>query len=385
MTFYVAALVLSIGLTALTYHYYEDPMRKSGWLTESRLNPGVWGVTAASMAVIVVASMYYIDSRERLAQIKREIQQEAQHADTTAPPPHIGPVVEDGPVVEESSADTIAPLTSPLPGNGPCFGAPAMLDAACMLRNPEEPLTPSVETFTTDRYPPGIGCWSYKHVMFAACTKGYHGADATRVALVGDSHAAILLVALTPYLEVMKWQLTIYTGEGCEWKTPAQEECRDALTEMQRQMLADPYDIVVTMAYRRHAARDDPARYADAWRPVADAGSRIAVIGDNPDIGGRTLACMTRVNFGGQAGECDAPRRWALGIPDQLIAAAGMVPGATVIDLTQYFCGAEQCPVIIGDVIVYADANNPTATYMRTLAPAIVDGIRQVIARPAPK
>ncbi|MCH9730104.1 MAG: acyltransferase [Actinomycetia bacterium] len=378
VTFYVAAVVLSIGLTALTYHYYEDPIRKSGWLTESKLNPGTWGVAAASMAVIVVASILEIDSRERLAQIKRETQQEAQYAAITAPPP-------PGPAVEESSADTIAPLTSPLPGNGPCFGAPAMLDTACILRNPDEPLTPSIDTFTDDRTPREIArCWSEKHAKtFVACTQGYSGADATRVALVGDSHAAGLMVALTPYLEVMKWQLTIYTGWGCAWKTPAQEECRDALTEMQRRMLADPYDIIVTTSARRQNAGRHPAHYADAWKPVADAGSRIAVIGDNPEIGERALACMTRANFSGQAGECDVPRREALAMPDPLIAAAGMVPGATVIDLTQYFCGAEQCPVIIGDVIVYWDANHPTATYMRTLAPAIVDGIRQIIARPA--
>ena len=378
VTFYVVAVVLSIGLTALTYHYFEDPIRKSGWLTDSKLRPGAWGIAAASIAVIVVASILEIDSRERLTQIKRETPQEAPDAAITAPPLPLGPEVE-----EEESADTIAPLTSPLPGNGPCFGAPAMLDDACKLRNPDVPLTPSIEMFTTDRYPPGIGCWRYKDQMFAACTKGYHGADATRVALVGDSHAAMLLVALTPYLEVMKWQLTIYTGEGCAWKTPAQEECQDALTEMQRRMMADPYDIVVTTASRRHADGDDPANYADAWKPVAGLGSRIAVIGDNPDIGESTLDCMTLVNFGGRAGECDVSRSEALGIPDPLITATGMVPDATAIDLMQYFCGSNRCPVIIGDVIVYSDSSHVTATYMRTLAPAIVDGIRQIIARPA--
>ncbi len=379
VTFYVAALVLSLGLTAVTYHCYEDPIRKSSWLTEPRPNPGAWGVwefIGAGLVVAIVMSLNWISRQERISQFQQE--QEAQYAAVTAPPPHLGPVV------EESSADTIAPLTSPLPGNGPCFGAPAMLDDACRLRNPDEPLTPSIDTFTTDKYPPGIGCWSYKHQMFAACTKGYRGADATRVALVGDSHAAILLVALTPYLEVMKWQLTIYTGQGCEWKTPAQEVCRDALTEMQRRMLADPYDIVVTMAYRR-SPDSNHTYYADAWKPVADAGSRIAVIGDNPDVGKATLACMSRVNFDGQSGECDTPRWQAMGIPDTQIAAAGMVPAATVIDLTEYYCGEDQCPAIIGDVIVYHDDSHLTSTYMRTLAPAIVDGIRQVLARPATK
>lgn len=371
-------MILSLGLTALTYHFYEDPIRKSGWLTDSNLKPGVWGVTAASMGAIVVASVLYIDSRERLAQIQQKTQQEAEYAAVAAPPPRVGPVA------EASSAYTITPLTSPLPGNGPCFGAPAMLDPACVLRNPDEPLTPSVDAFAVDGIPTGFGCWSEKGQLFAACTKGYHGADATRVALVGDSHAVTVLVALMPYLEVMKWQLTIYTGWGCAWRTPANEECRDALAEMQREMLANPYELVVTTSARRHAGRH-AAHYADAWKPVADAGSRIAVIGDNPEIGEETLACMTRVNFGGQAGECDAPRWEALEISDPLIAAARMVPEATLIDLTQYFCGTEQCPVIIGDVIVYSDTNHPTTTYMRTLAPAIVDGIRQVSERPPNK
>ena len=378
-TFYVTALVLSIGLTALTYHFYEDPIRKSGWLTESKFKPAAWGLAAGTMAAIVVASLLEIDSREQLAQIQQETQQEAQYSALQAlpaSPPPLGPVVADAPAVEEPSADTIAPLTSPLPGNDPCFGAPAMLNPACMLRNPDVPLTPSIDTFTADRVPRGIGCWTNKHEMFAACTKGYHGADATRVALVGDSHAFTFLTALTPYLDAMKWQLTIYTGQGCAWKTPALDGCRDALTEMQHQMLADPYDVVVTTALG--GIDKQPEHYADAWQPVADAGSRIAVIGDNPDIGEETLDCMMRVNFGGQAGECDAPRPAAN--RDPLIAAAHMVPGATLIDLMQYFCREDQCPVIIGDVIVYRDTNHTTTTYMKTLAPAIVNGIRQILA-----
>jgi len=378
VTFYVTALVLSLGLTAVTYHCYEYPIRKSSWLTEPRPNPGVWEFIGAGLVVAIVMALSWISRPEQFSQV----QQEAQHAAITAPPPHLGPEVE-----EESSADTIAPLTSPLPGNGPCFGAPAMLDAACTLRNPDEPLTPSIDAFTADRWPRGMGCWSdreemEKGEMLAGCTRGYRGADATRIALVGHSQAAMLLVALIPYLDVMKWQLTIYTGNGCLWKTPALDLCKDAMGEVQRQMLADPYDLVVTKAYRR---LDDPSHYADAWKPVADAGSRIAVISDNPDVGEATLACMQRVIFGGQSGECDTPRSQAMEIPDQQIAAARMVPAATVIDLTQYYCDEDQCPAIIGDVIVYRDRNHTTTTYMRTLAPAIVDGIRQVLARPATK
>jgi hypothetical protein len=119
-----------------------------------------------------------------------------------------------------------------------------------------------------------------------------------------------------------------------------------------------------------------------AWRPIAAAGSRIVALADNPEVSDDSIACLTRVSLNGdRTGECGMSRAQALTRLDALIDATERVPAASLIDLTQYYCTVDRCPMVVGNVIVYQDTNHISATYMRTLAPAIVDGIRQALLR----
>jgi hypothetical protein len=63
--------------------------------------------------------------------------------------------------------------------------------------------------------------------------------------------------------------------------------------------------------------------------------------------------------------------RWVL--PDPLVDAAKAEPGhqVTIADLTNWFCTATTCPAVIGGALVYLDASHITATYSRSLAPAL--------------
>ena len=68
--------------------------------------------------------------------------------------------------------------------------------------------------------------------------------------------------------------------------------------------------------------------------------------------------------------------------PDPLVKAAALLPGTVLIDLTRYFCNAKLCPSVIGNVIVYRDTGHLTATFVRTLTPAIADAIKGVLSAP---
>jgi peptidoglycan/LPS O-acetylase OafA/YrhL len=369
------ALSLALTLTAVTYYFYEDPIRKSDWLLDrfvsrSRRMPSLgrssWTLIGGLVAAALVMSILFIQFDEKLS-AARDYQ--GQVVAQTAPPPAPEPLV--------STASTIVPVTVPLAGNGPCFGAPAILDDRCALRNPDVPLAPSIEKFTKDLGTPS--CWTDKDEELKSCTYGYEGADAVRIALVGDSHASRLMVALAPYLDAMKWQLTTYVGWGCVFKDPPGQNCKAAMATTQRELASDPYDLILTTASRKFGG--DAAEYAKAWAPIA-ANSRIVVLADNPTVSEDSLACLSRPSLGGDGtGDCGTPREEALALPDPLVAAAATVPGAKVIDLTQYYCTADRCPSVIGDVIVYRDnGSHVTATYFSTLAPALVDGIRRVLA-----
>ncbi|MHA3024399.1 acyltransferase family protein [Mycobacterium sp. BMJ-28] len=373
--FEIVAVVSALVLTAVTYRFYEDPIRKSGWLLDSvpaegrrtlSFSPAVWallgGVTAAVVLVSIVG-MQFDDKRTHAAKDRSPV------AALAAPPPRETPL--------DAASSTIVPRAAPPPGADPCFGAPAMLDTQCPLRNPEVPLQPSIDAFANDEG--GPTCWTNAGDALNSCTFGYEGEDATRIALVGDSHAARVLVALAPYLTDLKWQLTTYLGWGCAWQNPAGKQCVKAMPDIEKALLAKPYDLVVTTASREWGGAEN---YLSAWRPVTAAGSRIAVLADNPSVSEEALACLTRNTFDGDhTGDCGTPRAEALARVDPMIAAAARLRGAKVIDLTPYFCNDERCPVVIGNVIVYSDAGaHLTATYISTLAPALVDGLRSVLA-----
>jgi hypothetical protein len=124
--------------------------------------------------------------------------------------------------------------------------------------------------------------------------------------------------------------------------------------------------------------------YENAWKPLIEAGSRIAVVADIPGNGKEAIDCMTRVGIGSdRTGECGMPRADAVPKSDPLIVAAQAVPGTTLIDLTSFFCDADRCPSVIGNVIVYRDLNNHiTATFARTLASAVEEGVRGALNAP---
>ena len=52
-------------------------------------------------------------------------------------------------------------------------------------------------------------------------------------------------------------------------------------------------------------------------------------------------------------------------------AAATEASGGRYADLTELFCAANICPVIVGNILVYRDDNHVTMQYARVLAPVL--------------
>uniref|UniRef100_A0A5Q5BFV6 Acyltransferase 3 n=2 Tax=unclassified Mycobacterium TaxID=2642494 RepID=A0A5Q5BFV6_MYCSS len=370
LVFSAVAIVLAVGLTAVTYHFYEDPIRRSQWLVEvpargrmPRLPLSGWALTGATAGALIVTLILYIEQVDRISAAQAGA--ESAVIVDLAPPPTNDLMVADG---------TNTPAISVVPGNDPCFGAPAIVNEACQLRNPAVPLQPSIEDFATEWG--GPSCWTELEAPLKSCTYGYQGADATRIALVGDSHASRVLHGLAPYLTGNQWHLTTYIGQGCVWMSPPKDTC-PAMAEIEKLLVSQQYDLVLTTSTRT----GDPGEYPPAWAPVIAAGSRIAVLADNPKASEQAIACLTRVSFGeDRTGECETPEARATPEDPQVTAANRMNPPLHVIDLTPYYCRDGSCPAVIGDVIVYGDiSSHLTPTFVRTIAPALANGIRQAL------
>ncbi|MHA0288251.1 acyltransferase family protein [Mycobacterium sp. C3-094] len=360
-TFYTIAVALTVALTALTFRFYEDPIRKSNWLLDKRNRAGKkprisqrrWGVVGSGAAVVILFTLLTLQYNDRMTAIRERAAVEA-----------------------EQSGD-VSPSSAPIAAQAdPCFGAPAMVTPGCALWNPDAPLRPSVDSYIKDTDAESARCFRHKDEKLKACTFGYRGPDAIRIALVGDSHAGQLIGPLLSVLNENKWQLTTYAGISCAWMSPA-PDC-DGGDIVGPALLSNRFDLVLTAASREDGS---VKAYERAWTPVAAAGSRIAVLVDGPIASEDSLNCLTRVT--GSVGDCGTPADEAFSIPDPQVTASKLVPGTTLIDLTPFYCSSNNCPSVIGNVIVHRDSHgHMTQTYLQTLAQPLAESIRQTLAQP---
>ena len=65
---------------------------------------------------------------------------------------------------------------------------------------------------------------------------------------------------------------------------------------------------------------------------------------------------------------------------DPIVAAADSA-GATLLDFTDKYCGAEECYSVVGGANVYRDQDHLTVTWTLTLKPAIGEAITAALAR----
>jgi hypothetical protein len=210
-------------------------------------------------------------------------------------------------------------------------------------------------------------------------TCSYGDADSiTRFALVGDSHAASLIPGLAAAAGSAGWRLDVFVGNGCQLKLPINNNCSRAMPDIQRALDANRYDVVITSA-RRVPGQDAVARqFSAAWKPLLAHGSKLVVIGDNPLMPEDGLQCIQRLSFSVDRSDCGAGRQEALSVPDPLIRAVELTPGASLVDLTRIYCNDKRCPAVIGHVLVYRDsAGHLTGTFSRTLGPFLLEEIKR--------
>lgn len=351
----VAGIVLTFVLSALTFRYLEQPARRAAWFHP----PGArrlprpargWQHAATATAAILCLGVAGAVGVRALA----------------APPAQAAPVV-------------LAGSTQARPAD--CFGA-AALDPAhrCDQLNAGPSLAPygPDAPFDTEG---AYDCYAAAGEPLETCAYGSRDADALRVALVGDSHAAAMLPMVRAQLEDANWRVETFVGNGCRWYVPEDPEtarCGPNLVQIQHALSSGRFDLVVAGASRGVAATT-AADHVGAIEQVVAAGTAVVVVADNPDPSPDAVDCVTRIAFKA-TDPCGTPVEVALRAADPLAEAARQVPGAEVVDLTGFYCVEESCPSVIGNVVVYRDtAGHVTATWARTLGPYLVQEIQRVL------
>jgi peptidoglycan/LPS O-acetylase OafA/YrhL len=239
------------------------------------------------------------------------------------------------------------------------------------------------------------GCLAFERVTVPPdCTYGVATADFT-VALVGDSHAAQWFPALERVAKHEGWRIVTFVKVACPFidmrvgNTALKREYRECAefneATLDRLGRIKPDLTIVSMsriAIHPMAASDDTvsAKGAAVGRMLARIPGRVAILVDTPYAGRDVPACLSQHLSNVEA--CAIAR--GVAFTDHLgalEAAAAKAAGAARIDLTKRICVGDPCSVVVNDRIVYRDIGHLTATFSRSLAPALDAAIAAILAR----
>ena len=222
------------------------------------------------------------------------------------------------------------------------------------------------------------------------CTYGSNP-DAPRVALFGDSHAAQWFPAILPLAESGEILLEVHTKQRCasafidiEGRSSSDATCAPWRDAVIRQIRADPPAAVILASfafYNTFTAAEPGALWQDALQSTVDAldiEGPIAIFADTPNMPDTPAICLSA--HLDDAAECAWPAAQVL--RPAMRTAEQQVTGAEWIDFDPFICNIETCPPIIGNTLVYRDANHLTATFSRSLAPVVGPRIMSLLKSP---
>ena len=211
-------------------------------------------------------------------------------------------------------------------------------------------------------------------------------ASPTTVALVGDSHAAMWKPAFQEIAAQRHWRLeTLGKGSCPLMDLPIANELFTGLVEgvehcgqwrgqIIARLRAEHPRLIVLGLWRGYGAGNgngwmsgftsyDPAWIDSLTRLVQQlryTGAKVLVLGPTPDPHMSVPICLSG-NLD-DAAACSPPRPTAVNEPGIAAeSAATHAGGAQYSDLTELFCTANRCPVIVGDTLVYLRRESPDA------------------------
>ncbi|GAA1103084.1 acyltransferase family protein [Nocardiopsis composta] len=212
------------------------------------------------------------------------------------------------------------------------------------------------------------------------CVYGADDAERT-IALVGGSHSAHWFPALEEIAERRGWRIVnmvkgacLFTDAPQTYKgrpyTSCQEWNRDAVAELAGLRPDAVFTTGTTTSLDASAGFGEEEvvdGYLDRWRELEELGIDVIAVRDTPRLGFDAPECLAA----GEPEECTADPELSMAAESPLERTAGLPGNVVPLDLTDLLCTAEECPAVVGNVLVYWDSSHIGATYMRTMAPEL--------------
>jgi hypothetical protein len=365
----MAAAVLSAGLAWLTLKFIENPLRFNPVIRNSPWRSLGLGAGATALAVCVGLVLVQV------------VPNSVGHGASAKPLTVTAAAVPAG-----ASLDAYDTAVSQAFAQ-----VQAALAASANIKAVPSNLTPPLGNAAAEDKEVYLGgCMrDFLETGHPECASGDIG-SALRVALIGDSHAAMWAPAFRQLADQRHWRVETLAKTGCPLmdlpiRSPLLHreytECEQWRTEILDRLRAEHPRLVVLSMWRGYGSADWPSgftAYDREWldsltrmvRELREMGTQVLVLGPIPDPQSVVPVCLSA--HLDDATACEPTRSTAV-TPSGIAAetAAVKAGGGQYADLTELFCTAGRCPVIVGNTLVYFDWNHLTLEYSRALAPAI--------------
>jgi peptidoglycan/LPS O-acetylase OafA/YrhL len=365
----LTAVLLSLGLAVLTVRFIENPLRFAAPLRRSaNRSLALGGAATAVAAGVGVALLLWMP-----APVGRGPAAPALTI-AAAPPPTGSNMDAYDAAVQQTSAQVQAAVA-------------ASVDVKAVPSNLNPPLT-DVAAELKAIFLGGCMRNSFE-VGQPECATGDAGSTTT-VALIGDSNAAMWHPAFQQIATQRHWRLETLAKAACPLlDLPAVNlavdrdytECDQWRGQIIARLQAEHPRLVVLSMTRRYGAgnlRTGLNSYDPAWigslnrlvKQLRGTGAQVLVLGPIPDPQSLVPNCLTTHLDDAEA--CSPPRSKAVNQPGIATeAAATKAGGGQYVNLTELFCTADRCPVIVGNTLVYMDEAHVTLQSARLLAPVM--------------
>jgi peptidoglycan/LPS O-acetylase OafA/YrhL len=362
----LAAAAVSGGLAVLTLRFIENPLRFAAPVRRSPLASLVLGGVATAVAVCVgVALLVWVPTP-----VGRGAPAVALTETAASPPTGDGMDTYNSAVWRAFAQVHAAVAASAELKAVPSNLDPPLADAAAELKAMYL-----------------HGCLrNYFQGGQPECAAGDTGSK-TRVALVGDSHAAMWNPAFQRFAAQRGWRLEMMSKAACPlMDVPFRRlatHCEQWRGQIIARLRAEHPQLIVVSMWRRYVAGHgwwlpDFTSYDPVWidsltrlvQQLRGTGAKVLVLGPIPDPQTSVPICLS-----GHLDDATActPRK-STAVNEAGIAAesaATRAAGGQYANLTNLYCTADRCPVIVGNILVYLDWSHLTFEYARLLAPVV--------------
>lgn len=213
------------------------------------------------------------------------------------------------------------------------------------------------------------------------------GAEHTLV-LTGGSHVVHFVPAWQVVARQQGWNLVVASRSGCHLTTnpgdyPSEtdatptQSCRDWNDAFLEQIEELDPDAVVTLGSTTQPGSEQVSRgFVEVWRELDERGIDVIGMRDTARMPLHVPDCLTEHPGDPQA--CAMPRAQGYQDVAPYLGRDDLPDNVSFVDLIDELCTDTTCPAVAGNVVVYSDHSHVTATYMRTLAPALDAELRRV-------